>query len=42
MLGKSKSYYASQVPEQESGAVSILAGAFMWIEKSKYDAVGGF
>lgn len=42
MLGKSESYYASQVKEQESGIVSILAGAFMWIEKSKYDAVGGF
>lgn len=36
------SYYADHLGETENGSVSILVGAFMLVEKSKYTAVGGF
>jgi len=42
LLGKSKLYYAEHLKEDESGNIDILAGAFMWLEKAKYQEVGGF
>src|SRR5690606_6279326 len=45
MLGKNHPrfpYYATHLQEDESGAVSVLVGAFMLITKSLYRAVGGF
>jgi len=42
MLGITHAYYATHLSENESGDISILVGAFMWMEKSKYVEVGGF
>ena len=35
-------YYAQDIDENENGKVSILVGAFMFLEKQLYDKVGGF
>lgn len=42
MLGFSNTYYANQLDERNSGRVPVLVGAFMWMEKSKYEEVKGF
>ena len=35
-------YYAKHLSPTETGKVAILAGAFLFVKKSVYDAVGGF
>ena len=35
-------YYATSVEENSEGNVSILVGAFMFVEKIKYEEAGGF
>lgn len=35
-------YYAQDIDENENGKVSILVGAFMFLEKQLYEKVGGF
>jgi len=35
-------YYAQQLCENETGKVDILVGAFMFLEKELYNAIGGF
>jgi GT2 family glycosyltransferase len=35
-------YYATHLKENESGEIDILVGAFMLMERSKYNEVGGF
>jgi len=35
-------YYATHLTGNESGAVEILVGAFMFIKREKYNEVGGF
>ena len=42
LLGNSKSYYANNLDEAETGKVAILVGAFMFLKKQVYDEVGGF
>ncbi|MFI1745775.1 glycosyltransferase family 2 protein [Thalassobellus sediminis] len=42
ILGFSNKYYANHVSKNENGAVDILVGAFMFLEKEVYDQVGGF
>ena len=42
MLGNAKDYYANHLQEEGTGKVDILVGAFMWLKKEIYDAVGGF
>lgn len=42
LLGFSKSYYASNIPEEKSGNVSVLVGAFMFLKREIYNEVGGF
>ncbi|SDI02227.1 glycosyltransferase family 2 protein [Winogradskyella thalassocola] len=42
VLGSSNDYYANHVNIKETGKVDILVGAFMWLKKEVYDAVGGF
>lgn len=39
---KSKSYYKTEVEENEIAEVEILVGAFMFLRKSVYQKVGGF
>ncbi len=42
MLGIDKNYYANQISEDDTGSVPVLVGAFMFMPKNAYDAVGGF
>lgn len=42
MLGHTQDYYANQVPIDSIGKVTVLVGAFMWLKKAVYHAVGGF
>ncbi|WP_178987826.1 glycosyltransferase family 2 protein [Winogradskyella schleiferi] len=42
MLGRTKGYYANDVQIESKGKVDILVGAFMWLKKDVYEAVGGF
>ena len=42
LIGWSNSYYAKHIEPLDSGEVSVLVGAFMFIKKSVYQEVGGF
>ncbi|WP_296381960.1 glycosyltransferase family 2 protein [Winogradskyella sp.] len=42
LLGDDKSYYANQLAIDSIGNVEILVGAFMFVQKDVYEAVGGF
>lgn len=42
LLGNPKRYYASHLNEDDSGKVAILVGAFMFLKRELYNAVGGF
>lgn len=42
VLGNATDYYANQVQIENSAKVDILVGAFMWLKKEVYEAVGGF
>lgn len=42
ILGFSKSYYASDIDEFETGNVSVFVGAFMLMRREVYTEVGGF
>lgn len=42
LLGNSKFYYASHLNKDVSGKVDVLVGAFMFLERELYNAVGGF
>lgn len=42
MLGKDKLYYAHHLSEQQTGKVSVVTGAFMFVEKKKYLSLKGF
>ncbi|SDS80307.1 glycosyltransferase [Winogradskyella sediminis] len=42
ILGKTNDYYANNVGITDVGKVDILVGAFMWLKKDVYNAVGGF
>lgn len=42
MIGKSNDYYASHIQSDASSKVDVLVGAFMFVKKTVYDAVGGF
>ena len=42
MLGRSKKYYNSVVKEKGVGQTDVLVGAFMFLKKETYQAVGGF
>ncbi|WP_179018421.1 glycosyltransferase family 2 protein [Winogradskyella forsetii] len=42
MLGKTNDYYANHIQAENKGKVAILVGAFMWLKKDVYKAVGGF
>jgi len=39
---KKGKYYATHLEENESGNIDVLVGAFMLMERSKYNEVGGF
>ena len=42
MLGNDKAYYANHLGMDSIGKVEILVGAFMFLKKDVYNAVGGF
>lgn len=42
IIGFSKSYYANNLSKKDIGKVQVLVGAFMFVKKQVYDAVGGF
>ena len=42
MLGLTRSYYATDLNENEVGAVPVFVGAFMFLETSIYRKIGGF
>lgn len=42
MLGKDALYYANHLSENQSGKVSVVTGAFMFLEKKKYLSLKGF
>lgn len=42
MLGNGSTYYANHLQEDQSGEVSILVGAFMFMKRALYREVGGF
>ncbi len=42
LLGNDKAYYANQLAIDSIGDVEILVGAFMFVKKDVYEAVGGF
>ena len=39
---KKGKYYATHLKENEPGSIDILVGAFMLLERKKYDNIGGF
>ena len=42
MLGYGSSYYATHIPNEASGKVDVLVGAFMFMSRKLYKEVGGF
>lgn len=42
LIGVGGKYYAEHLTQNETGEVEILVGAFMLVEKSIYEKVGGF
>ncbi|GAA3626838.1 glycosyltransferase family 2 protein [Flavivirga jejuensis] len=42
MFGNSKDYYANHLEENEVGKVDVLVGAFMFLKRDIYKAIGGF
>ena len=42
LVGDDKAYYANQLKIDDIGEVEVLVGAFMFLKKEVYDAVGGF
>lgn len=42
VLGNTNDYYANHIQIEKTGKVDILVGAFMWLKKDVYEAVGGF
>ena len=42
ILGYSKSYYASELNDKDTGKVSILVGAFMFMKQDVFKAAHGF
>ena len=42
VLGFTKKYYANHISDKEEGEVQVLVGAFMLLERSIYNDVGGF
>lgn len=42
MLGKSDTYYANHLSENEIGKASVFVGAFMFVERQKYLDLKGF
>ena len=42
LLAKDRSYYNSNLKENDTGEVEILVGAFMFLKRSNYEQVGGF
>ena len=42
LLGNGKEYYATHLQENETGKVAVLVGAFMFMNRNVYNAVGGF
>ncbi|OAB81537.1 glycosyltransferase family 2 protein [Cochleicola gelatinilyticus] len=42
MVGLKKWYYANHLNQQDSGEVSVLAGAFMFMKRAVYKEVNGF
>jgi len=42
LLGFVKSYYAHKVPNEATGEVAVLVGAFMFLKTEIYNEVGGF
>jgi GT2 family glycosyltransferase len=42
LIGLSKSYYSSNVKEDEVGESSVFVGAFMLLKRSLYEDIGGF
>ena len=42
VLGNANDYYANHVQIESIGKVAVLVGAFMWLKKDVYEAVGGF
>lgn len=39
---KKGKYYATHLKENEPGSIDVLVGAFMLLERKKYDNIGGF
>ncbi|WP_225035496.1 glycosyltransferase family 2 protein [Winogradskyella sp. SM1960] len=42
VLGSTNDYYANHLSSEDTGKVDVLVGAFMWLKKEVYEAVGGF
>lgn len=42
LFGAPSDYYANHLNEDATGEIDILVGAFMFLKKDVYDAVGGF
>lgn len=42
LTGFTQKYYATHLPENSSGKVDVLVGAFMLLKRSIYNQVGGF
>ncbi|HUH50871.1 MAG TPA: glycosyltransferase family 2 protein [Flavobacterium sp.] len=42
LMGNQSSYYANHLGENQTGEAAIFVGAFMFLEKAKYQALGGF
>ena len=41
-LGNPKDYYATHLQDNEIGQVDVLVGAFMFVERKVFNAIGGF
>jgi GT2 family glycosyltransferase len=42
ILGNSKSYYANHIQENDVAKVDVLVGAFMFMKRDVFSAIGGF
>lgn len=42
LIGKEDTYYANHLGENQTGKAAVFVGAFMFLEKEKYQALGGF
>lgn len=42
LLGTEENYYANHLGENQTGKAAVFVGAFMFLEKAKYEALGGF